>query len=208
MTGQDGGFRAAAARFKAEVEAALTRARRAADEAKAQSADFRRGSEDLAKQVRTGRLRRVHRGQVAATSTEARAEAEKFRNLNDLTVEDLPDADKIMARLPDAPGEEPAIRREDDDFSQHKVLFDLDAPDAPETGGSAPDQPGRPPVDQTSDRPAAAGIDSPDGPRPRRSDEDEDFSQQRILFDATVESYRPDPLPDSVFELPDEQNRS
>ncbi len=141
MTGQDGGgFRAAAARFKSEVEAALTRARRAADEAKAQSAEFRRGNEDLAKQAKTGRLRRVHRGEVAPTSAEARAEAERFRTANDLTVEDLPDAGKLMARLPDAPAEEPVPRREDEDFSQHTVLFDLDGPDAPETPG-LPDRP-------------------------------------------------------------------
>ncbi|HEV7713062.1 MAG TPA: hypothetical protein VGP16_33020 [Asanoa sp.] len=214
MTGQDGGgFRAAAARFKTEVEAALTRARRAADEAKAQSADFRRGNEDLAKQAKTGRLRRVHRGQVAPTSAEARADAEKFRTANDLTVEDLPDAGKLMARLPDAPAEEPVPRREDEDFSQHTVLFDLDGPDAPETPGmpdatGRADQTGHHAVDQTSDVSAAAGIDSPDEPRARPRDEDEDFSQQRILFDATVESYRPDPLPDSVFGLRDEQNPS
>jgi hypothetical protein len=203
MTGQDGGFRAAAARFKAEVEAALTRARRAADEAKAQSAEFRRGNEDLAKQARTGRLRRVHRGQVAPTSADARAEAERFRTANDLTVEDLPDAGRLMARLPEAPAEQPVPRREDEDFSQHTVLFDLDGPEAP-----GADQPGRHAVDQTSDVSAGAGIDSPGEPRTRPSDEDEDFSQQRILFDATVESYRPDPLPGSVFEPPDAQNPS
>lgn len=197
MTGQDGGFRAAAARFKAEVEAALTRARRAADEAKAQSAEFRRGSDDLADQARAGRLRGLRRGRVRPTSAAARAEAEKFRHTNELAVEDLPDADSLATRQPQPP-EEP--KREDEDFSQHTVLFDLDARDEP--------APAAPAVDQTSDESRRSGIDSPDPASTRSSEENEDFSQQRILLDATVESYRPEPLPDSVFESRDGRNPS
>lgn len=195
MTGQDGNFRAATARFKAEVDAALTRARRAADEAKAQSAEFRRGSDDLADKARTGRLRR---GQVRPTSAEARTAAERFRNANELPVEELPDADSLTARQP-AP-HAGAPKREDEDFSQHTVLFDLDAPDAPAAAA--------PPVDQTSDESPGSRIDSPTEPNTRPKDENEDFSQQRILIDATVESYRPDPLADSVFERPDDKNPS
>lgn len=189
MTGQDGGFRAAAARFKADVEAALTRARRAAAEAKEQSADFRRGSDDLANQARTGRLR-VRRGQLRPTSPDAQADAEKFRNANDLPVEDLPVADKLTTR----PAEEPKTpQHEDEDFSQHQVLFDIDKADEPTAAPAKA-------VDQTSDESAAARIDSPGKPAARPSEENEDFSQQRILLDATVESYRPDPLPDSAFK--------
>ncbi|MGH3879165.1 MAG: hypothetical protein ACRDSK_19220 [Actinophytocola sp.] len=198
MTGQDGGFRAAAARFKAEVEAALTRARRAADDAKAKSAEFRRGSDELTKQAKTGRLRGVHRGEVAPTDANARAEAERFRTANDLTVEDLPDADKLTARLPDPPAEVRPVTPEDEDFSQHQVLYDLDTSAKP-----APT-----PVAQTSDESIEAGIDSPTAPAPGSREENEDFSQQRILIDATVESYRPDPLPGSVFELPEDRNPS
>jgi hypothetical protein len=120
MTGQDGGFRAAVARFKAEVDAALTRARRAAADAKEQAAEFRRGSDDIARQTRTGRLRGRDRGQ--ATSPEARANAMKFRNANDLPVEDLPDPSTVRPPAAEQP------RREDEDFSQHTVLFDIDAP--------------------------------------------------------------------------------
>ncbi|MGH3760650.1 hypothetical protein [Actinophytocola sp.] len=196
MTGQDGGFRAAAARFKAEVEAALTRARRAADEAKAQAAEFRRGSDDLANQARTRRLRGARRGQVTPTSPEALAEASTFRRANGLIVEELPGADELTGRPPTPPAAQP--QREDEDFSQHKVLFDLDAPDEP----PAPAQP----VDQTSDE--SPRIDSPTEPNTRRREENEDFSQQRILIDATVESYRPDPLPDPAFERPDDKNPS
>ncbi|HEY7596508.1 MAG TPA: hypothetical protein VH969_25400 [Actinophytocola sp.] len=196
MTGQDGGFRAATARFKAEVEAALTRARRAAAEAREQSADFRRGTDDLADQARTGRLR-LRRTQVRPTSAEAKAEAEKFRNANDLPVEDLPDADELTAR----PAEQVRPQQhEDEDFSQHQVLYDIDKQDEPAAA--------KPAVDQTSDESARTGIDSPVTPAMRSGGETEDFSQQRILFDVTVESYRPDPLPDSVFEPSDDKKPS
>jgi hypothetical protein len=193
MTGQDGGFRAAVARFKAEVEAALTRARRAAADAKEQSAEFRRGSDDIARQTRTGRLRGPNRGQ--ATSAEARANAMKFRNANELPVEDLPDADTAPAR----PRAAEPPRREDEDFSQHTVLFDIDAP--PEDA-----QLTAPAVDQTSDE--SGRIDSPAASSTRSSDRTEDFSQQRILHDAIVESYRPDPLPGPGFAPHDDKRPS
>jgi len=192
MTGQDSGFHAAKARFSAAVEAAVTRARRAAGEAKAQSAGFRRATQELAEQAKSGRLRGVERGQVAPTSAEQRDDAAKFRNANGLPVEELPDADRLLARLPD----QPVTKQEDEDFSQRQVLFDLDA--APE------------PAEPTAEPVAPEGAETgPPEPAPTRpSDEDEDFSQQRILLDATVESYRPDSLQRSVFELPDEQNPS
>jgi hypothetical protein len=195
MTGQDGGFRAAAARFKTEVEAALTRARRAVAEAKAQSADFRRGSEDLAGQARTGRLR-TRRSQTHPTSPEAREDAEKFRRANDLPVEELPDADALSRRA--APAEEPPPQRDDEDFSQRQLLIDIDARDEPAPAPPAPR------VDQTSDESPRPRIDSP----ARASDDSDDFSQQRILFDATVETYRPDARPNPGFESSDEKNRS
>jgi hypothetical protein len=194
MTGQDGGFRAARARFSAEVTAALTRARRAASEAKAQSGDFQRRTRELAEQAKTGRLRGVRRGEVEPTTAEPREEAAKFRNANGLTVEELPDADRLLARLP---AEDPAPRPDDDDFSQHQVLVDLD--DTPSDG---------PETRADGDEDGEAGIDSPAPENTRPSDEDEDFSQQRILIDATVESYRPDAFPDSVFEPSDEQTPS
>ena len=197
MTGQDGGFREAAARFSAEVQSALTRARRAASEAKAQSGEFRRGTAELAEQAKTGRLRGVRRDQVEPTSEQARTEAEKFRNANGLTVEDLPDADALIARLPDREPP-PARPAEDEDFSQHLILVDADARDE----ASDPEEP-RPVTE-----PETAGIDSPAPDNARSSDEDEDFSQQRILIDATVESYRPDSLSTGLFDLPEQENRS
>jgi hypothetical protein len=182
MTGQDGGFTQAAARFSTEVDHALTRARRAAGEARAQSAEFRRRTEELAGQAKKGKLRGVRAGEVAATSAEARAQAAEFRGANGLPVDELPDADALIARLP-APAPERVA--ENEDFSQHQVLYDIDdaaqEADFPEPGENA-------------------GIDSPEPVPPRPSDDDEDFSQQRILMDATVDSYRPDPVPGSVFE--------
>ncbi len=195
MTGQDGGFRAAAARFKAEVEAAVTRARRAASEAKAQSADFRRGTDDLTNQARTGRLR-IRRSQVQPTSPDAREDATKFRTANDLPVEDLPDADELTRRP--APAEAPPPQHEDEDFSQRQLLIDIDARDEPAAAPPAPR------VDQTSDESARPRIDSPK----RARDENHDFSQQRILFDATAETYRPDAPATPAYDSPDEKNRS
>lgn len=188
MTGQDGGFRAATVRFKSEVEAALTRARRAAAEAREQSENFRKGTDDLANQARTGRLR-LRRAQVQPTSPEAKAEAEKFRHANDLPVEELPAANALTTRPAEAPR---PVQPEDEDFSQHQVLYDIDKQDEPTAARAA--------VDQTSDESAGTGIDSPVAPAARTGDESEDFSQQRILIDATVESYRPEPLPGSAFD--------
>lgn len=185
MTGQDGGFPQAARRFIAEVDSALTRARRAAREARATSEDFRRSTGELGAQAKTGKLRGVRRGDVRATTPESRAEAVEFRTANGFPVEELPEADALIARLP---GREPERRPEQEDFSQHRVLFDVDTEVPPvETAGGRDDE--------EMDR-----IDSPAAEPTRTSDEDEDFSQQRILFDATAETYRPDGMPGSVFE--------
>jgi hypothetical protein len=188
MSGQDGGFPQAAARFSAEVDHALTRARRAAREAKAQSAEFRKRTEELSGQAKAGKLRGLRRGQVAPTTPAAREDATTFRVDNGLPVDELPGADALMARLPNR---EPAPTVENDDFSQHQVLFDVD--DNP----SAPEQP----------EPAGMDlIDSPERVDTPASDAEEDFSQQRILLDATVESYRPDGMPDAVFHPSEPEN--
>jgi hypothetical protein len=132
-------------RFSAEVEQALTRARRAAREAAASAADFRRRTEELAGQAKS-------------------------------------------ARLPDR---EPAPRppNENEDFSHRQVLFDIDG-----------EMPG-----QTRDEPAETSA--PERKATRASDTEEDFSQQRILLDATVETYRPDGMPGVAGEWADDENR-
>lgn len=191
MTGQDGGFSQAARRFIAEVDTALTRARRAAREARAVSEQFRRSTGELGAQAKTGKLRGVRRGEVTPTTPESRAEAVEFRTANGLPVEELPDADALIARLP-APAPDPATVREQDDFSQHRVLFDVDAPGEGDETESA---------DEELPRDGEMGrIDSPAAEPARTSDDDEDFSQQRILLDATVESYRPEGMLGAVFE--------
>ena len=192
MTGQDGGFPQAARRFIADVDSALTRAKRAAREARAVSEDFRRSTGELGAQAKTGKLRGVRRGEVRATTPESREQAVEFRTANGLPVDDLPDADALLARLP-APAPEKTPER--DDFSQRGVLFDVDTHQEPaETAAD-------PAAEEEMPR-----IDSPAPERTRTSDEDEDFSQQRILFDATAETYRPDGMVPSLFEPVDAEN--
>jgi hypothetical protein len=128
---------------------------------------------------------------VTPTDPAAQAEATKFRADNGLPVPQAPTADELLARLP---GREPPARRpQDEDFSTHQVLFDVDE-------------------DARRARPAPSDrIDSPardDAPEPTRtSDAEHDFSQQRILMDATEETYRPDEILESVFDLDDRDNR-
>ncbi|GAB1508506.1 hypothetical protein [Actinophytocola sp. KF-1] len=185
MTGQDGGFPQAARRFIAEVDSALTRARRAAREARATSEEFRRSTGELGAQAKTGKLRGVRRGDVRPTTPESRAAAVEFRTANGFPVEELPDADALLARLP---GREPERAPEREDFSEHRILFDVDTEEGP--GETAVDPDGE----------EMGRIDSPEPEPTRTSDEDEDFSQQRILFDATAETYRPDDMLPAAFE--------
>jgi hypothetical protein len=182
MTGQQGGFRQAAARFSAEVQWALTRARRAARDARAESAGFRQRTEELATQAKKKALRR---GQVTPTSPAARADATKFRTDNGLPVPDVPEADELTGR----PNRPPA-RQENDDTSQITVLFDVD---------KEPTRPAQEPEVEPEEEPVAGAT--------RSRDREDDFSQQRILMDATAETYRPDEILDSVFDTDDPRNR-
>jgi hypothetical protein len=192
MTGQDGGFPQAAARFSAEVDSALTRARRAAAEARALSADFRRGTGELAGQAKAGRLRGIRRDDVTPTSADARQQAVEFRTANGLAVEELPDAGALVARMPGAgPETPPAV--DDEDFSQHLVLVDVAEQEQPEH------------LEHLEPEPDGTGAPEPE--TTRASDDDEDFSQQRILMDATVDSYRPDGMPDATF-MPSDQEEA
>ncbi|TDV47168.1 hypothetical protein [Actinophytocola oryzae] len=179
-------FRQAAARFLADVDYALTRARRAARDARAESAEFRGRTDELTAQAKTGKLRGLRRGEVAPTDSAARADAAKFRADNGLPVPELPTADDLMARLP---GREPRPRPpRDDDFANPQVLFDVD---------KEPRQPPPPPAGS----PEADDTGAPARPR------EDDFSQQRILMDATEGTYRPDDFAESVFDLDDPENR-
>lgn len=181
-------FRQAAARFSAEVERALTRARRAARDARAESGDFRRRTEELTSQAKSGKLRGLRRSEAAATDPAARADAARFRNDNGLPVPELPTADELTAGLSDRRPRPP--KPESDEFVEPQVLFDIDK----EPRQSQPD-----PLEEQE--PVA-------GPLPaRRGETEEDFSQQRILMDATAETYRPDDVIGSVFDLDEPDNR-
>lgn len=189
MSGQEDGFSHAVARFSSEVDQALTTARRAARDARAESAEFRRRTEELATQAKNGKLRGLRRAQVAPTTAEARADAEKFRTDNGLPVPELPTAAELMARLPNREPVQAPPAVENEDFSQHQLLLDVDGQVSREDDDAEPD-------DQQVEP-----VDTPPG------DAEEDFSQQRILMDATVESYRPDHLP-TVPDNPDESENS
>lgn len=181
-------FRQAAARFSAEVERALTRARRAAREARAESADFRRRTEELSAQAKSGKLRGLRRSEIVATDPAARADATKFRTDNGLPVPELPTADQLTASLPDRQPRTPKPQNED--FVEPQVLFDIDK--EPREQQAAQDE-----------EPERAET-----PEPTRTGEtEEDFSQQRILMNATVETYRPDEVIGSVFDLDEPDNR-
>ena len=124
-------------RFRAEVGAAVTRARRAAGEVGERNAKLRERTSELARQARE---RRVEPG-TPATSADVREAATGFRNDRGLPVEQVPDAAELTAPPAPAPVEtEPAA-----------------------TLGST----------------AVAG---PSGQLPRVGDDDEDFSQSRILY--------------------------
>jgi hypothetical protein len=181
-------FRQAAARFLADVDYALTRARRAARDARAEAAEFRERTDELFAQAKSGKLRGLRRGQVAPTDPAAQADAAKFRTDNGLPVPDLPTAEQLMAGLPGrAPRPRPS---ENDDFVNAQVLFDVD---------KEPREPRQPPEQEPSDPPLPEST--------RTSDREDDFSQQRILFDATEGTYRPDDLQASVFDLDEPDNR-
>lgn len=195
-------FRQAAARFSAEVERALTRARRAARDARAESSDFRRRTDELSAQAKTGKLKGLRRSDVAPTDPAAHAEATKFRADNGLPVADVPTADELIAGLPGR--ERPPRTPENDDFSQHQVLFDVDK-EVRQPLPAEEDQ-----IDSPEPEDRVAALDDSrrklrESTRP--SDSEDDFSHQRILMDATEETYRPGAVHESAFDLDDPYDR-
>ncbi|MFI6098980.1 hypothetical protein ACIA8G_25790 [Lentzea sp. NPDC051213] len=124
-------------RFRADVGAAVTRARRAAGEIGERNAKLRERTRDLAVQARE---RKVEPG-AQATAADVREAAKGFRTDRGLPVEQVPDAAELTTPAP-----------------AETVI-----PEPPNTLGSA----------------AVAG---PSGQLPRVSDDDEDFSQSRILY--------------------------
>ncbi|MFS8101549.1 hypothetical protein LFM09_30935 [Lentzea alba] len=124
-------------RFRAEVGAAVTRARRAAGEIGERNAKLRERTRELAAQARE---RRVEPGSQA-TPADVREAASGFRTDRGLPVEQLPDAAELTTSQPPVVAE---------------------------------------PVPSTTL--GSAAVAGPSGQLPRVSDDDEDFSQSRILY--------------------------
>jgi hypothetical protein len=121
------------ARFRAEVGAAVTRARRASGEIGERNAKLRERTRDLAAQARE---RKVEPG-AQATPADVREVATGFRVDRGLAVEQVPDVAEVTAPVP---------------VETERVTL----------GSSA--------------------VAGPSGQLPRASDDDEDFSQSRILY--------------------------
>lgn len=126
------------AQFRADVGAAITRARRAAAEAGAANGALRKRTKDLAEQAKSWK---ISPDAHAATSPELRGSATGFRADQGLPVDRLPEAADLLTPPPAVTEPLPE----------------------PTTLGSA----------------AVAG---PSGQLPHVSDDDEDFSQSRILY--------------------------
>jgi hypothetical protein len=119
MTGQDGGFRDAVARFSAEVDAAVTRARRAAAEAKAQTAEFRAGTRDLVSQPKQDRNRPQPEDDEPFSGVFDEDRRERFDE------DDVKPFDEDEEDGPDGGQPEPDITHASDDddyFSQQRIL--------------------------------------------------------------------------------------
>ncbi|MEU0884515.1 hypothetical protein ABZ345_38490 [Lentzea sp. NPDC005914] len=121
-------------RFRSEVGAAVTRARRASGEIGERNAKLRERTRDLARQARERKVE----PDAQATSADVREAATGFRTDRGLPVEQVPDAAELTTPAP---------------VETQPVA----------TLGSA-------------------AIAGPSGQLPRASDDDEDFSQSRILY--------------------------
>jgi hypothetical protein len=126
MAGHGDGFGDAVLRFTNDVDAAVSRARRAAADAQERVAAFRAENRDVASQVRSGEVR-VRQDEV--TSDELRQAAAAFRESRGLPVEQFPDVTTVVAeeqpKEPAAASGRGAGRRaddDDDDFSQERIM--------------------------------------------------------------------------------------
>jgi hypothetical protein len=124
--------------FGAELDAAVTRARRVAAESRATSAKFRRETRQLAERTRAGAVRPT--SETDLTAEQLRRAATGFRADNGLPVESLPAGHELLAQPPIPPGASPPVtpsgsritlpgRRnpypddDDEDFSQERIMF-------------------------------------------------------------------------------------
>ncbi|MET0132062.1 MAG: hypothetical protein ABW215_00560 [Kibdelosporangium sp.] len=110
------GFSDAVARFDSDVDHALSRARRAAADAREQSARFRRDTAETVDRARSGELR-LEPEEV--TDEELRKSAAQFRGAQGLPVEQFGD---MQAVQPAKPRQVRTSSDEDDDFSQEQIM--------------------------------------------------------------------------------------
>jgi hypothetical protein len=159
------------ARFDAELDAAVSRARRVGAEARADSAAFRAETAKLAESVRNRSL--VARPDEL-TSQRLREQAAEFREEKGLPVEPLPSAEELVqaGMVREERPVRPPVEAEEDDFSQEKIL----------SASTTRDEPDQEPEAEVS-APPPAPARGRRRPVPRTSDDDEDFSQERILFE-------------------------
>ncbi|GAA3461105.1 hypothetical protein ACFFSW_32180 [Saccharothrix longispora] len=140
------GIPEAVARFRSDLDAAVTRARRAAAEAGARTAAQRDRNRELAERARE---RRVRPDGHAPTSSDVQRVATGFREHRGLPVEELPTGVELLT---------PPVEK-----SREQTDANANPVPSPPFSGSRP----------------AAG---PSGQLPSRTDDDEDFSQARILY--------------------------
>ncbi|SDJ71148.1 hypothetical protein SAMN04488074_10312 [Lentzea albidocapillata subsp. violacea] len=121
------------ARFRAEVGAAVTRARRASGEIGERNAKLRERTRDLAALARD---RKIEPG-GQATPADVREAARGFRTDRGLAVEQVPDATEPAALVPaetervtlgssavaGPSGQLPRVSDDDEDFSQSRILY-------------------------------------------------------------------------------------
>jgi hypothetical protein len=113
------GFPDAVAKFSNEVDAAVSRARRASADAREQSARLRRETEAGAERARAGELK-VPADEL--TKPELRDAAVRFRAERGLPVDEFPpDAELTRPAAPAAPPVPPS-GDDDDDFSQEQIM--------------------------------------------------------------------------------------
>jgi len=134
MSAPNEGFAESVARFRSEVSAAVTRARRASAEARDQVAAFRRENDTLAARARDGGLRV---GADELTDPGARERAAEWRRERGLPVDEFPPAHRLVAEREPEP--EPEPEPVDDPLAENDpVVLERDDPEPPRPARPAP----------------------------------------------------------------------
>jgi hypothetical protein len=113
------GFSDAVAKFNSDVDDAMSRARRAASEARDQSARFRRDTAESTDRAKAGELRLEPED---VTDAELRQAAAQFRGAQGLPVEQF---DGVEVVQPAKPRPVAPSADDDDDFSQEQIMRGL-----------------------------------------------------------------------------------